>query len=124
MIQGPVTDWYPAFLRSGVPIAIDLYDPMHLEALQRVDADGELPYVLNLVIDQLRRGDFFFCASERQRDYWIGMLSSLGRITPEAYAEDPDLRSLIDVVPYGISAEPPVRVGPGPRASVDGIGPG
>jgi glycosyltransferase involved in cell wall biosynthesis len=123
VIHGPVTDWYPEVLRSEVPIAVDLYDPMHLETLQRVDAGAELPYVLNLVIDQLRRGDFFFCASERQRDYWLGMLSSLGRITPEAYAEDPDLRSLIDVVPYGISAEAPVRVGPGPRESVDGIGP-
>ena len=123
VIQGPVTDWYPAVLQSGVPIAVDLYDPMHLEALQRANASAELPHVLNLVIDQLRRGDFFFCASERQRDYWLGMLSSLGRVTPEAYAEDPDLRSLIDVVPYGISAEPPVRAGDGPRRSVDGIGP-
>ena len=123
VIQGPVTDWYPALLRSGVPIAIDLYDPMHLEALQRVSVSAELPHVLNLVIDQLRRGDFFFCASERQRDYWLGMLSSLGRVTPEAYAEDPDLRGLIDVVPYGISAEPPERVGKGPRDTVEGIGP-
>jgi glycosyltransferase involved in cell wall biosynthesis len=122
VIQGPVTDWYPMVLRSGIPIAVDLYDPMHLEALQRADADAELPYVLNLVIEQLRRGDFFFCASERQRDYWLGMLSSLGRVTPEAYAEDPDLRSLIDVVPYGISAEAPVRVGQGPRETVEGIG--
>jgi glycosyltransferase involved in cell wall biosynthesis len=110
-------------LRSGVPIAIDLYDPMHLEALQRETASAELPHVLNLVIDQLRRGDYFFCASERQRDYWLGMLSSLGRVTPEAYAEDPDLRSLIDVVPYGISAQPPQRVGAGPRDTVEGIGP-
>jgi glycosyltransferase involved in cell wall biosynthesis len=123
VLQGPVTDWFPQVLRSDVPIAIDLYDPMHLEVLQGAGADAELPYVLNLVIEQLRRGDFFFCASERQRDYWLGMLSALGRVTTHAYAEDPDLRGLIDVVPYGISAEPPVRVGPGPRETVEGIGP-
>jgi glycosyltransferase involved in cell wall biosynthesis len=123
VLQGPVTDWYPEVLRSAVPIAVDLYDPMHLEVLQGAGAVDELPYVLNLVVDQLRRGDFFFCASERQRDYWLGMLSSLGRVTAEAYAEDPDLRSLIDVVPYGISAESPVRTGPGPRETVNGIGP-
>jgi glycosyltransferase involved in cell wall biosynthesis len=123
VLQGPVTDWFPLVLESDVPIAIDLYDPMHLEALQGAGADAELPYVLNLVIEQLRRGDFFFCASERQRDYWLGMLSSLGRVTTSAYAEDPDLRGLIDVVPYGISAAPPVRVGPGPRETVEGIGP-
>jgi glycosyltransferase involved in cell wall biosynthesis len=123
VLQGPVTDWFTEVLRSDVPIAVDLYDPMHLEVLQGVDAEAEFPYVLNLVIDQLRRGDFFFCASERQRDYWLGMLSSLGRVTTHAYEEDPDLRSLIDVVPFGISAEPPARTGPGPRETVDGIGP-
>ena len=122
VLQGPVTDWFLEVLRSDVPIAIDLYDPMHLEALQGSGADAEFPYVLNLVVDQLRRGDFFFCASERQRDYWLGMLSSLGRVTTRAYDEDPDLRSLIDVVPFGISAESPQRSGPGPRETVDGIG--
>jgi glycosyltransferase involved in cell wall biosynthesis len=96
---------------------------MHLETLQGSAAAAEFPYVLNLVIDQLRRGDFFFCASERQRDYWMGMLTVLGRVTVEAYAEDPDVRRLIDVVPFGISAAPPARVGPGPRDTVDGIGP-
>jgi glycosyltransferase involved in cell wall biosynthesis len=123
VLQGPVTDWFLEVLRSDLPIAIDLYDPMHLETLQGSAADAEFPYVLNLVIDQLRRGDFFFCASERQRDYWMGMLTVLGRVTVEAYAEDRDVRRLIDVVPFGISAEPPVRVGPGPRDTVDGIGP-
>jgi glycosyltransferase involved in cell wall biosynthesis len=123
VLQGPVSDWYPEVLRGEVPLAIDLYDPMHLEALQGTGPADELPYVLNLVVDQLRRGDFFFCASERQRDYWLGMLSSLGRVTAEAYGVDPDLRTLIDVVPYGISADDPVRVGPGPRQTVAGIGP-
>ena len=122
VLQGPVTDWFPQVLRSGVPLAIDLYDPMHLEALQRAGAVAEMPHVLNLVVDQLRRGDFFFCASERQRDYWLGMLSSLGRVTADAYAEDPDLRGLIDVVPFGIPSEPPTRVASGPRETVDGIG--
>ena len=89
VLQGPVSDWYPEVLRSDVPLAIDLYDPMHLEALQGTGPVDELPYVLNLVVDQLRRGDFFFCASERQRDYWLGMLSSLGRVTSQAYGEDP-----------------------------------
>ena len=119
VLQGPVTDWYPEILRSDVPVAVDLYDPMHLEALEhrrrrRVAVRAEP------LIDQVARGDFFLCASERQRDYWLGMLSSLGRIDAGAYAEDPDLRSLIDVVPFGISRSRRVRAGPGPRDDVDG----
>ena len=49
----------------------------------------------------LASGDAFVCASERQRDLWLGALLALGRIDPDAYAADPSLRSLIDVVPFG-----------------------
>ncbi len=50
------------------------------------------------------------CASERQRDFWLGALQSAGRLNPLNYARDPTLRSLIDVVPFGLpdvaAAEP------------------
>ena len=51
---------------------------------------------------QLDHGDFFICASEAQRDFWIGALHSRGRINPLTYADDPTLRRLIDVVPFGL----------------------
>jgi glycosyltransferase involved in cell wall biosynthesis len=64
-------------------------------------------------------GDFFVCASERQRDYWLGMLSGRGRLDRAAYAADPTLRGLIDVVPYGCPEEPP----PADRPVLKGIHP-
>ena len=79
VLQGPVSDWYPEILASDVPIAVDLYDPMNLEALESEHADQLVPYTTQLLRAQVARGDFFFCASERQRDYWIGMLAGLGR---------------------------------------------
>ncbi|MFQ5575107.1 MAG: glycosyltransferase, partial [Terriglobia bacterium] len=42
------------------------------------------------------------CASEKQRDFWIGMLSSLNRINPATYDRDKTLRGLISVVPFGV----------------------
>ena len=62
---------------------------------------------LNVQNTQLALGDFFLCASERQRDFWIGALHTAGRINPQTYAADPTLRSLIDVVPFGLPDEPP-----------------
>ncbi len=121
MIQGPVTDWHRDVLRSDLPIAVDLYDPLNLEALESVDPDLLVPYTTNLLRDQLWRGDYFFCASERQRDFWLGMLAACGRITPGRYEEDPDLNGLIGIVPYGIATETPTRVGNGVRAEL-GIG--
>src|SRR5204863_1726396 len=73
--------------------------------------------------EQVRRADWFLCASERQRDFWLGALAALGRVNPATYGVDPTLRSLIDVVPFGIADEPPVRSGPGCRGVVPGIGP-
>jgi glycosyltransferase involved in cell wall biosynthesis len=122
VLQGPVSDWYPQILASDVPIAVDLYDPMNLEALESRRSDQLVPYTTHLLRAQVARGDFFFCASERQRDYWIGMLAGLGRVTSAAYRADPDLRQLVDVVPFGIPSEPPHRTAPGVRGVVEGIG--
>jgi glycosyltransferase involved in cell wall biosynthesis len=45
-----------------------------------------------------------------------------GRIDQEQFAADPSLRSLIDVVPFGISAEPPNSGAPVLKGVVPGIG--
>ena len=122
VLQGPVSEWYPEILAADVPIAIDLYDPMNLEALESRHSDQLVPYTTRLLRAQAARGDFFFCASDRQRDYWLGMLAGLGRVTSVAYREDPDLRQLIDIVPFGIPDEPPQRTAAGVRGVVRGIG--
>jgi len=62
---------------------------------------------LDVLNDQLKAGDFFICASERQRDFWIGMLLALGRVNPHTYDDDETLHKLIAVVPFGIPSEPP-----------------
>ena len=57
--------------------------------------------------EQLTRGDFFLCASERQRHFYLGQLAALGRINPSNYAGDPDLAGLISVVPFGLDKAQP-----------------
>jgi glycosyltransferase involved in cell wall biosynthesis len=123
VLQGPLTDWFPQILTGAAPIAVDLYDPMNLEALEHPDAATHVPYTVRLLVEQVVRGDFFMCASDRQRDYWLGMLAACGRIDAAAYREDPDLRALIDVVPFGLAGDAPIRSGPGPREEFAAIGP-
>ena len=65
-------------------------------------------------------GDAFVCASERQRDHWLGALAGLGRVTPEAYADDPALDGLVGVVPFGLD----VVADPADAAVVKGVLPG
>lgn len=128
VVQGFVLERNMHLLRSGARIVVDLYDPFHLEYIASYTYDAEANKaidwlsVLATLIDQVRLGDFFLCASERQRDFWLGMLSAVNRVTPVTYKSDPTLRNLIDIVPFGISTEPPHKRAPRIRGQVPGIG--
>jgi glycosyltransferase involved in cell wall biosynthesis len=95
-------------------LAIDLYTPLDLEGLELRPNTSEDAVDWNLVDvsvlkQQIKLGDFFFCASERQRDYYLGMLSALGRLNPHTYWKDCTARDLIDVVPFGLPSTSPVH---------------
>jgi glycosyltransferase involved in cell wall biosynthesis len=112
---------------TSSPVAVDIYDPYHLENLEmggddRAEADRDVTRLAGVVNAGLRRGDFFTCASERQRDFWLGSLTALGRVNPYTYEASPLLGQLISVVPFGLPGEPPSRQGPGLRDAVPGIG--
>ncbi len=52
-------------------------------------------------------GDFFVCGSERQRDFWLGVLAANGRVNSHTYADDETLRHLVDVVGIGLPSREP-----------------
>jgi hypothetical protein len=116
--------WIPA---SDKVIVCDVYDPMHLEQLEQGRDKGRDGYktavsdAARVLNEQLRRADFLVCASDRQRHLWLGQLAGLGRINPMTYGEDDALRSLIDVVPFGLPTDPPVRTRPAVKGVVPGI---
>ena len=129
VLQGFVLLHVPALRRPDKVTVVDVYDILHLEALElskrasdgsRAEHVGASLHALN---DQAALGDFFICASEKQRDYWIGHLSALGRVNAATYGYDPLLRRLVDVVPFGLPPAAPHRSGPGPRATIPGVGP-
>lgn len=101
---------HPTIFNSHLPLVIDLYNPFVLEHLAvhqalPLEAQVEKFYEnVELCNAVCARGDFFTCATERQRDWWLGVLQANGRINPLTTDNDPHLRSLIDVVAYGIYA--------------------
>jgi len=118
----------PSLAAANVPLVVDAYDPFTLENLQLL-AHEDLPLrlqdsenLLRALCVQLRSGDFFLCASEKQRDFWLGMLHACGRINPYTYDSDPTLRRLIDVVPFGIPEERPVKGSAALKGQYPGIG--
>jgi glycosyltransferase involved in cell wall biosynthesis len=118
---------HPEVASSSVPLVIDMYIPTHLENLERGgrgdrDYEEAVSHQVSVINDDLARGDFFLCASERQRDFWLGALSHAGRMNPATYDDDPTLRRLIDVVPFGLPLELPRPAGPVLRRHFPAIG--
>jgi glycosyltransferase involved in cell wall biosynthesis len=108
----------PFLLQPSVPLVIDGYDPCLAETLSmHASKPNELECALTKAY---LAGDFFICASERQRDWWLGLLEAHGRINAHTFAEDPSLRRLIDVVPFGMPDTSPQHT----RKVMKGIWPG
>jgi glycosyltransferase involved in cell wall biosynthesis len=121
LVHGFALVQYPILKTTRALLAVDLYDPWIFENLEmrrstiddRVE-DYHVRVDVDVQTELLDHGDFFVCASERQRDYWLGMLTARGRVDRVTYAADPTLRSLIDVLPYGCPDTAPAPEGSAP----------
>lgn len=129
VIQGFVFNAFTWLQDCPQVLVVDLYDPFQLETLEidrykpRAERDRALAFALGELRDQVRRGDFFLCASGRQRDLWLGQLAAAGRVNPDTYDADPSLRSLLSIVPFGTAAEAPVQARRAIKGGTPGIGP-
>ena len=109
VVQGHVANDFFAHVRP-IPTAIDLYDPFIIENLHYFAERGAEVYAHDqaTLMNSLAQGDFFLCASAAQRHFYLGALLAVGRVNPIAFENDPTLRSLIAIAPFGV---------PPPRAS-------
>ena len=103
-----VLDFFSQFYIEWMEMGRDLYSGWRRRIWTRA---GQI--YANL---QLQVADYILCANERQRDAYVGVLGSIGRLTPSVYDADPTLRRLIDVAPHGLRPEPspsrrPLRAG-------------
>jgi glycosyltransferase involved in cell wall biosynthesis len=117
---------FPQLATLNIPLVVDGYDPLLVEWLA-LHAESEVmdeailwQHRMHQLHGQYNVGDFYICASERQRDWWLGLLEAHGRINPWTFTQDPSLRRLIDTVPYGLPDAAPVAT----RAVMRGLWPG
>ena len=108
------------------PLVVDLYDPFVLSNLdlygERFNRSGGRSLLsLRWLEHHLANGDFFLCASERQRSFWLGMLAAAGRINHANYADDPELRRLLAIVPFGVPDRDPEPGAPAVKGVLPGI---
>lgn len=87
---------------DSVQLILDAYVPIYVEvsARESKDIDNEYRHYMDDILrfnKVLRRGDYFLCANEAQKTFYIGVLSALGIINPRSYREDRIL-----IAPFGI----------------------
>lgn len=129
IFQGHAMHHFSVIRDTEKIMVVDLYDPMHLEQLEQGREWGtdrwrsQVSSATDVLNEQLLRGDYFLCASERQRLFWLGQLAGLGRINPDTYSSDENLAGLIGIAPFGMDARDPEHTRQAIRGVVPGIGP-
>ena len=114
LVQGEPAN-YLLSQKFGGAVIVDLYDPFMVEALSYDAAAHRFAKASTDI--QLQKGDYFLCAHEAQRHFYTGCFYAMGRLSPEAYQKDPELESLIGIVPFGVPGVPPALDGSTPLRS-------
>lgn len=129
IVQGHALQHFPSLETTQKVLVVDVYDPLHLEQLEQGRDkpikrwNDQVTGSTDALNHQLLLGDFFLCASERQRHFWLGQLAALGRVNAYTYSRDSELDSLIAIAPFGIPSDEPVVTRPAIRGVIPGIEP-
>ena len=105
-------------------LVADLYNPIVVELLaggagRPVRAQRRIHgRIVARTVALCAAADLVICANERQRDLWIGGMALRGLIDGASYRRDPTLRSLVEVVPFGLPDGPAPAAGGALRDSV------
>lgn len=106
---------------SGIKVIIDAYDPISFELLEiyktypnHMRQSAHIAAITGALFN-FKMADGIICASEKQKDLWLGFLLAHQLVTLPLYDQDRSLKQFIDVVPFGLSERVPVKTGPGLR---------
>ncbi|HJW96258.1 MAG TPA: glycosyltransferase family 4 protein [Thermoanaerobaculia bacterium] len=105
VVQGHVANDLFAHMKP-LPVVVDLYDPFIVENLHYYGERGAEVFTHDhaTLVSSLHKGDFFLCASEAQRLFYLGVMLAVGRLNPIAFESDPHLDSLIRIAPFGVGS--------------------
>lgn len=116
LIQGDALNNLPVLRKVPGVLVVDLYCPIPLEYHQASDGiptdvrSSTIAYLSDSLFEQLVYGDHFLCASEKQKEFWIGALTVAGRINAHRWpkASHANVSDLISTLPFGLDPTVPV----------------
>ncbi len=99
--------------RHKIKYIADLYDPVVIEVLEYLKNEPPARqrrtfdfHRRNLLL-QVNTANHLLCATPTQRDFYLGILSGQGLITPREYSQSDDLTRSISLLPFGLPKDPP-----------------
>jgi glycosyltransferase involved in cell wall biosynthesis len=107
-------------------VVLDMFTPFITESIQNIEKavllhqDALLDSHARDLMVQMLMADLILCATTRQRDLYFGMLSAIGRVTPDVYDDDHWLTKLLTLAPYGVRPGAPRQT----RQVLKGVWPG
>jgi glycosyltransferase involved in cell wall biosynthesis len=110
VVQGHIGNAFFQHARA-IPTVVDLYDPYIIENLHYYAERGDEVFQHDhaTLVESVARGDYFLCASEAQRLFYLGLMLASGRLNPMLFEEDPRLESLIGIAPFGVQPPRPPK---------------
>lgn len=110
VVQGHIGNAWFQHARA-IPTVVDLYDPYIIENLHYYADRGDEVFQHDhaTLVESVARGDYFLCASEAQRLFYLGLMLATGRLNPMLFEEDPRLESLIGIAPFGVQPPRPPK---------------
>ncbi len=120
----------PVAKKYNKPIVADLLVPEYFENLESMpigefnsqEKSDRFANSISRVTRLLTSADFFLCPNEKIRDFYLGMLTQLGRLRPHDYPQDPQFRNLIDVAHFGLPRREPKKGKTLFRNKIPGVG--
>ncbi len=97
--------------KAGAKYVADLYDPLIIETLEHFKHSTPKIQAVNfdfqryLTLLQIAYADLILCASKKQADYYVGLLSALGKLNETTHKIDSTLSNLLMIVPFGIEGK-------------------
>lgn len=99
--------------QASIIYIADLYDPVIIESMEYFKysparfQSHNFNFQRALLLIQLYACDYFLCASERQRSFYLGLLAAEKIVNPKNYLATPEVNLISSLVPFGLPGTPP-----------------
>ncbi len=111
-------------------LVLDLFTPLITEWVELTKRDpgrqhrrAWIDFKRRDLMVQMSIADTILVSNERQRDMILGVMGTMGMITPRMFETDPGLERLFKIAPIGIRPATPIPGPPRLRGVIPGIGP-